>query len=178
VLGEGAGVVVLESATHARARGARVRAVLAGAGIASDAHHMTAPAPDGAGQIAAMRAALRNAGVEPSLISHINAHATGTSVGDAGEAAAIAEVFGRVTVTAPKAAMGHLFGAAGAVEAILAALSVQHGIVPPTRNISSGIDPEIDLDVPAVRRDAPQTAVLSNSFGFGGQNVALVFTAA
>lgn len=179
VLGEGAGVVILESAEHARARGARVRAVLAGAGIASDAHHLTAPAPDGAGQISAMRKALAQAGLEPGAIGHVNAHATGTPVGDAGEARAIGEVFGRATVTAPKAAMGHLFGAAGAVEAIVALLSVENGVVPPTRNLRDvEIDPEIDLDVVVTRRDGAQDAVLSNSFGFGGQNVSLVFTSA
>lgn len=175
VLGEGAGVVVLESAEHAHARGARVRAVLAGAGITSDAYHVTAPAPDGAGQVAAMRKALAQAGLAASAVSHVNVHATGTPVGDVGEARAIAEVFGRVTVTAPKASLGHLFGAAGAVEAITAVLAVEQGVVPPTRNLAeAGVDPEVGLDVADRRRDGEQRAVLSNSFGFGGQNVALV----
>ncbi|KOX21112.1 MULTISPECIES: beta-ketoacyl-[acyl-carrier-protein] synthase family protein [unclassified Streptomyces] len=179
VLGEGAAVVVLESAEHAEARGARVHAVLAGAGIAADAHHITAPAPDGSGQISAMRKALAQAGLEPGRISHVNAHATGTPVGDVAEARAIGEVFGRATVTAPKAALGHLFGAAGAIEALIAVLSVEHGVIPPTRNLTAaGVDPDIDLDVVAERRDAPQEAVLSNSFGFGGQNVSLVVTRA
>lgn len=179
VLGEGAAVVVLESAEHARARGARVHAVLAGAGIAADAHHITAPAPDGSGQIAAMRKALAQAGLAPGRIGHVNAHATGTPVGDAAEARAIGEVFGRAAVTAPKAALGHLFGAAGAIEALIAVLSVKHGVIPPTRNLTAaGVGPDIDLDVVAERRDVAQEAVLSNSFGFGGQNVSLVFTGA
>ncbi|MDQ0709208.1 3-oxoacyl-[acyl-carrier-protein] synthase II [Arthrobacter woluwensis] len=179
VLSEGAAVVVLESAEHARRRGAAVHAVLAGAGITSDAHHITAPAPDGSGQTAAMCKALAQAGLRPEDISHVNAHATGTPVGDSGEARAIREVFGRATVTAPKAALGHLFGAAGAIEALLAVLSVEHGVVPPTRNLSPGtVDPDIDLDLVVERREAPQDAVLSNSFGFGGQNVSLVVTRA
>src|SRR6202012_3189793 len=124
VLGEGAGIVVLESAEHAAARGARVHAVLAGAGISSDAHHITAPAPDGAGQMSAMRKALAQAGMTPDQVSHVNAHATGTPVGDVLEARAIREIFGRVSVTAPKASLGHLFGAAGAVEALITILSV------------------------------------------------------
>ncbi|MEW2374346.1 beta-ketoacyl-[acyl-carrier-protein] synthase family protein [Streptomyces sp. NPDC006656] len=177
VLGEGAAVVVLESAEHAAARGARVHAVLAGAGIAADAHHITAPAADGSGQISAMRKALGQAGLAPEQISHINAHATGTPVGDVAEARAIREVFGRATVTAPKAALGHLFGAAGAVEALIAVLSVEHGVIPPTRNLTeAGVGGDIDLDVATERRDLPQEAVLSNSFGFGGQNVSLVVT--
>ncbi|MFG2667024.1 beta-ketoacyl-[acyl-carrier-protein] synthase family protein [Streptomyces sp. NPDC048387] len=177
VLGEGAAVVVLERAEHAAARGARVHAVLAGAGIAADAHHITAPAADGSGQISAMRKALAQAGLAPEQISHINAHATGTPVGDVAEARAIREVFGRATVTAPKAALGHLFGAAGAVEALIAVLSVEHGVIPPTRNLTeAGVGGDIDLDVATERRDLPQEAVLSNSFGFGGQNVSLVVT--
>ncbi|MET7756049.1 beta-ketoacyl-[acyl-carrier-protein] synthase family protein [Streptomyces sp. NPDC005389] len=177
VLSEGAAVVVLESAEHATARGARVHATLAGAGIAADAHHITAPATDGSGQISAMRKALAQARMTPEHISHINAHATGTPVGDVAEAHAIREVFGRATVTAPKAALGHLFGAAGAIEALIAVLSVKHGVIPPTRNLTTaGVDPDIDLDIVADRRDAPQEAVLSNSFGFGGQNVSLIIT--
>ncbi|RSS79970.1 beta-ketoacyl-[acyl-carrier-protein] synthase family protein [Streptomyces sp. WAC05292] len=177
VLSEGAAVVVLESAEHAAARGARVHAVLAGAGIAADAHHITAPAADGSGQISAMRKALAGAGLSPEQVTHVNAHATGTEVGDAAEAHAIREVFGRATVTAPKASLGHLFGAAGAVEALIAVLSVKHGVIPPTRNLATaGVAPDIDLDVVTDRRDVPQEAVLSNSFGFGGQNVSLVVT--
>lgn len=178
VLGEGSAVVVLESAEHAAARGAHVHAVLAGAGIASDAFHITAPAPDGSGQIAAIRKALGQAGIGPGDVSHVNAHATGTPVGDVAEAGAIAEVFGEgIAVTAPKAALGHLVGAAGAVEALIAILSVEHDVIPPTRNLAdTPIDPDIKLDVVTARRDTPQHAVLSNSFGFGGQNVSLIFT--
>ncbi|GAA2101774.1 beta-ketoacyl-[acyl-carrier-protein] synthase family protein [Streptomyces albiaxialis] len=179
VLSEGAAVVVLESAGHAAARRARVHAVLAGTGIAADAHDITAPAPDGAGQLAAMRKALAQAELDPARVGHINAHATGTPVGDAAEAHAVGELFGRATVTAPKASLGHLFGAAGAIEALVAVLSVEHGVVPPTRNLAAaGVDPGIALDVVTERRDVPQEAVLSNSFGFGGQNVSLVVTAA
>lgn len=181
VLSEGAAVVVLESAEHARARGARVHAVLAGAGIAADAHHITAPAADGKGQIAAMRKALTQAGLAPEDISHVNAHATGTPLGDAAEAHAIGQLLGRATVTAPKAALGHLFGAAGAIEALIAVLSVEHATIPPTRNLTAiGADPDITraLDLVTEPRHAPQQAVLSNSFGFGGQNVSLVFTGA
>ncbi|RLP78115.1 beta-ketoacyl-[acyl-carrier-protein] synthase family protein [Mycetocola tolaasinivorans] len=177
VIGEGAAVVILESAAHAAARSARVHAVLAGAGIASDAHHMTAPAPDGRGQIQAMRRSLAQAVLEPGGIAHVNAHATGTPVGDAAEARAIAEVFGPgITVTAPKGALGHLFGGAGAIEALLTVLAVRDGVIPPTHNLTpQNLDPDIDLDVAIERRDLPQPAALSNSFGFGGQNVSLVF---
>lgn len=177
VFAEGAGVVILESAAHASARGARAHAVLAGFGIAADAHHVTAPAPDGAGQIAAMTKALSLGGLSPSDVSHVNAHATGTPVGDIAEAKAIRALFGDGAVaTAPKASLGHMIGAGGAVEAMLAALSVEHDVVPPTRNLDHQ-DPEIDLDVVAgAPRRAAQRAVMSNSFGFGGQNVSLLFT--
>jgi 3-oxoacyl-[acyl-carrier-protein] synthase II len=170
--------VVLDSAEHAAARGAHVHAVLAGAGIASDAYHITAPAPDGGGQITAIRKALGQAGIVPGDVSHVNAHATGTAVGDAAEAGAIGEVFGNaIPVTAPKASLGHLVGAAGAVEALIAILSVENDVIPPTRNLThTSIDPDIKLDIVTARREAPQRAVLSNSFGFGGQNVSLIFT--
>ncbi|MDR2323747.1 MAG: beta-ketoacyl-ACP synthase, partial [Microbacterium sp.] len=124
------------------------------------------------------RKALAQAGLAPERIGHVNAHATGTTVGDAAEAVAIGEVFGRATVTAPKASLGHLFGAAGAIEALIAILSVKHDIIPPTRSTSPGIDPGIDLDVVTECRNLAQHAVLSNSFGFGGQNVSLVVTRA
>jgi 3-oxoacyl-[acyl-carrier-protein] synthase II len=178
VLGEGASVVVLESAEHAATRGARVHAVLAGAGIAADAHHITAPAPDGRGQVAAMRKALALAGASPADVGHVNAHATGTPVGDTAEARAIASVFGNaIPVTAPKASLGHLFGAAGAVEALIAILSVEHDVIPPTRNLAdTTVDPGMGLDVVTSARKAVQRAAISNSFGFGGQNVSLLFT--
>jgi 3-oxoacyl-[acyl-carrier-protein] synthase II len=178
VLGEGAGVVVLESAEHAAARGVRVHAVLAGAGIAADAHHITAPAPDGRGQVAAMRKALTQAGASPADVGHVNAHATGTPVGDAAEARAIASLFGSgIAVTAPKASLGHLFGAAGAVEALITILSVEHDVIPPTRNLArTAVDPGIGLDIVTTTREAAQPAAISNSFGFGGQNVSLIFS--
>ncbi|VXC65676.1 3-oxoacyl-(acyl-carrier-protein) synthase 1 [Arthrobacter sp. 9V] len=178
VLGEGAGIVVLESAEHARARGAVVHAVLRGVGISSDAFHMTAPADDGAGQIAAIRKALKDADLSAADIGHVNAHATGTPVGDLAEAKAIRTVFGdSASVTAPKASLGHLFGAAGAVEAILTVKSVMHDVIPPTRNHHQGnADPQIGLDVVVSPRHGTQNAAVSNSFGFGGQNVCLVFS--
>lgn len=178
VLGEGAGIAVLESSQHAAARGARVHGVLAGAGVAADAYHITGPAPDGAGQVTAMRKALTQAGLTPADVSHVNAHATGTPAGDAAEAQAIRQVFGdRITVTAPKASLGHLFGAAGAVEAIITVLSVEHGVIPPTRNLAStAIDPQITLDVATTKREVQQRAAVTNSFGFGGQNVSLLIT--
>ncbi|MBP2216956.1 beta-ketoacyl synthase [Arthrobacter sp. CAN_C5] len=178
VLGEGAGILVLESAQHAKARGAAIHAVLRGVGIASDAFHMTAPAEDGAGQITAIHKALRDAGISTTDVGHINAHATGTTVGDLSEARAIRTVFGdAAVVTAPKASLSHLFGAAGAVEAILAVQSIAQGVIPPTRNLHDGnIDPEIGLDVVMAPRHGTQNAVISNSFGFGGQNVCLVFS--
>jgi 3-oxoacyl-[acyl-carrier-protein] synthase II len=178
VLGEGAGILVLESAEHARARGAKVHAVLRGVGIASDAFHMTSPAEDGAGQVTAIRKALDNAGLDAADIGHINAHATGTPVGDLAEAKAIKTVFGGAAcVTAPKASLGHLFGAAGAVEAILTIKSIAEDVVPPTRNLHQGnVDPQIGLDIAVSSRYGTQSAALSNSFGFGGQNVSLVFS--
>ncbi|MDR6435340.1 3-oxoacyl-[acyl-carrier-protein] synthase II [Paenarthrobacter nicotinovorans] len=178
VLGEGAGILVLESAEHAQARGAKVHAVLRGVGIASDAFHMTSPAEDGAGQVTAIRKALDNAGLDAADIGHINAHATGTPVGDLAEAKAIRTVFGDAAcVTAPKASLGHLFGAAGAVEAILTIKSIAEDVVPPTRNLHQGnVDPQIGLDIAVSSRYGTQSAALSNSFGFGGQNVSLVFS--
>ena len=178
VLGEGAGILVLESAQHAKARGAVIHAVLRGVGIASDAFHMTAPAEDGAGQITAIHKALNDGGMTTAEIGHINAHATGTSLGDLAEAKAIRTVFGNgAVVTAPKASLGHLFGAAGAVEAILTVRSVAEDVIPPTRNLHEGnIDSEIGLDVAIATRYVTQNAAISNSFGFGGQNVCLVFS--
>jgi 3-oxoacyl-[acyl-carrier-protein] synthase II len=179
VLAEGAAVLILESAGHAARRGARVRAVLAGAGITSDAHHITAPDPAGAMQAAAMGKALAQAGLTPDDLGHVNAHATGTPVGDAAEARAIGLALGhRLPVTAPKAALGHSFGAAGAIEALLAVLSIEHGVIPPTRNLTAAtVDPDLGLDVVTSPRQNLQPAVLSNSFGFGGHNVSLLFTA-
>ncbi|MFJ3380798.1 beta-ketoacyl-[acyl-carrier-protein] synthase family protein [Curtobacterium sp. NPDC090217] len=179
VLGEGSGLVVLERADHAAARRARVRARLAGWGITSDAFHITAPRSDGSGQERAMLQALRMAGLQGTDVDHVNAHATGTPVGDTSEAAAIARVVGTdAVVTAPKSAIGHMFGAAGAVETILTIRALETGTVPPTLNLER-LDPEIDLDVVSgVARQAPMRAALNNSFGFGGQNASLLLTAA
>ena len=178
VLGEGAGMMILERKDFAAARGARVHGRLAGFGITSDAHHITGPDPTGSGQIAAINKAVADAGLQPSDIDHVNCHATSTKVGDVGEAVAISKSLGPdVLLTAPKSSIGHLFGAAGAVEGIVTLLSVINGAIPPTLNFDHP-DPALPLEVVhGVARSMPQRAALSNSFGFGGQNVALVFTA-
>ncbi|MCR3719185.1 MULTISPECIES: beta-ketoacyl-[acyl-carrier-protein] synthase family protein [Prauserella salsuginis group] len=179
VLGEGAGVVVLESAAHAEARGARVYGKVAGTGITSDAYHITGNHPDGIGQIAAMREAIEHAGITARDVGHVNAHATSTVVGDVGEAAAIRAALGdHPVVTAPKSALGHLVGGAGAVEGIATLLSIYHGIVPATLNLGE-LDPKVELDVVAGEpRKVALSAAISNSFGFGGHNTALLFTTA
>jgi 3-oxoacyl-[acyl-carrier-protein] synthase II len=181
VLGEGAGLVVLESAEHAQARGARVYAELAGAGMSADSHHIAQPDPSGAGAVKAMRYALADAGLDPSDVTHLNAHATSTPAGDLAEAIAIRTAFGDaaggVTVTSTKSMTGHLLGGAGAIESIAAVLALYHRIAPPTINVDD-LDDEVDLDVisgqPRRLGDGP-LAALNNSFGFGGHNVALAF---
>ena len=176
VLGEGAGLVVLETEEHARARGARVHARLAGAGLTSDAHHVTAPDPTGSGAARSITLALRDAGIEPSDLSSINAHATSTPLGDVAEARAFASALGSVrpAVTATKSCTGHLLGAAGAVEAIATALAVRDGVVAPIRNLDD-LDDEADVDaVRVVPRQVAHSAALSTSFGFGGHDVSLV----
>ncbi|MEU4208607.1 beta-ketoacyl-ACP synthase II [Streptomyces sp. NPDC026206] len=177
VIGEGAGVVVLERAGFAAARGARRHAVLAGAGVTSDAHHITAAHAEG--QVRAMRLALGAAGLAPADIAHVHAHATSTPLGDLVEARSVAEAVGtHPSVTATKSMTGHLFGAAGAVGAIAAILALRDGVVPAVRNLDS-LDREIPLDVVAgAPRHGRVPAVLANSFGFGGHNASLVFTAA
>jgi 3-oxoacyl-[acyl-carrier-protein] synthase II len=179
VLGEGAGFVVLERATHAAARRQRSHGTLAGWGITSDAHHITAPLADGSEQERAMTAAIRMAGLTGPDVDHVNAHATSTPVGDVGEAAAIRRAVGAgAVVTAPKSAIGHMFGAAGAVESILAVRAIETGVVPATLNLEQ-LDPAVDLDVVAgAARTTPIRTALNNSFGFGGQNASLVFLAA
>lgn len=182
VMGEGAGVVVLESAEHAAARGAQVLAAVAGAGASADAHHATAPPDDGGGAVLAMRRAIDDAGLAPADIGHVNAHGTSTPLNDVAETRALHQVFGgdldRVAVTSTKGVTGHLLGAAGAVEAIFSILALRHGLVPPTANLTEQ-DPEIDLDVVAgTPRERHLDAVLSTSMGFGGQNAALVLTPA
>jgi 3-oxoacyl-[acyl-carrier-protein] synthase II len=179
ILGEGAGVLVLESAEHARARGARVYGKLAGTGITSDAYHITGNHPEGIGQINAMTQAIRQAGLTPADIGHVNAHATSTVVGDIGEAVAIKKAIGdHAVLTAPKSSFGHLVGGAGAVESIVTLLAIYHGIIPATRNLENK-DPKVELDVVAGEaRKLDLVAAMNDSFGFGGHNVALVFTAA
>jgi 3-oxoacyl-[acyl-carrier-protein] synthase II len=187
VLAEGAGVVVLESAAHAHARGGRVLARLAGVGVTADAYHMTAPDPDGRGQIAAMRVALEQAGAQPGDVVHVNPHATSTPVGDAVEAASIASVLGNSTcqalVSATKSLTGHLLGGAGGLEAVLTVLAVAHRTAPPTIHLThlAEQDPDIALriqkETPGVLPEGDILA-LTNSFGFGGHNVALAIASA
>jgi 3-oxoacyl-[acyl-carrier-protein] synthase II len=182
VLAEGAAVMVLESEEHARARGARVYAVLAGVGMSSDAHHIAAPEPEGAGASRAMVEAVQRAGLTASDVRHVNAHATSTPVGDIAESNAIRRAFGDATdamaVTATKSMTGHLLGAAGALEGVLSVLAIRDRLAPATINVDD-FDPEIHLDVVrGEHRALPDgdVAVLDNSFGFGGHNVALLFT--
>ncbi|WP_128431880.1 beta-ketoacyl-[acyl-carrier-protein] synthase family protein [Streptomyces cyaneus] len=179
VLGEGAGILVLERAEHARARGAKAYARLAGVGTSADAHHITAPDPTGRGQARAIGAAVRSAGLLPKDVGHVNAHATSTVVGDIPETVAIRSALGdHPVLTGPKGALGHLLGAAGAVEAIATVLTLRHGIVPPTANLER-LDPEVRLDVVAGRpRQLDTAAAVTDSFGFGGHNIALTFTTA
>lgn len=178
VLGEGAGTVILERADNAKARGAKIYGHLSGFGITSDAYHITGNHPDGIGQIKAMEQSIRMAGLSPSDVTHVNAHATSTVVGDVGEAAAIRSAVGdHPLVTAPKGALGHLVGGAGAVEAISTILALYHGMVPQTLNLEA-LDPKVELDVVAGQpRKGTFDAAISNSFGFGGHNTALLFTA-
>jgi 3-oxoacyl-[acyl-carrier-protein] synthase II len=177
VLGEGAAILVIERASHARARGARGYARLLGWGATTDAHHPVIPRPDGEGAAACMRLALNRAGLEPADIGYINAHGTSTSLGDPAEAKAIRAVFGPDTpaVSSIKSVTGHMLGASGAVEAVACALAISRGILPPTHNLDDP-DPECDLDhVRGAPRPAPGAIALSNSFAFGGHNVSLVF---
>jgi 3-oxoacyl-[acyl-carrier-protein] synthase II len=178
VLGEGAGVLVLETEAHAKARGARIHGWLAGAGMAADAHHVTAPDPEGLGAARSVRIALQDAELVPTDIGHVNAHATSTPLGDIAEARALALALGshKPAVTATKSCTGHLLGAAGAVEAIATVVAVRDGVVPPVRNLD---DQDDQADVDAVRvvpRRFEHDAALSTSFGFGGHDVSLVFT--
>jgi 3-oxoacyl-[acyl-carrier-protein] synthase II len=180
VLGEGAGVLVLESEEHAKARGARIYGYLAGAGISSDAYHVAAPEPNGAGAARAVTEALRTADLAPGDVAHVNAHATSTPVGDAAEAKALylalGSAAGAVAITATKSMTGHLLGAAGAVEAVATVLAMQQCVVPATRNLDA-LDDEIELDVVRIdNRKIRSGAALSNSFGFGGHDVCLAFT--
>ena len=177
VMGEGSGVVILEELEHARKRGAKIYAEIVGYGATGDAYHLTAPAPDGEGAQRAMKRAMADAGLTPSDIQYVNAHGTSTPANDLNETRAIKAVFGdaarSLNVSSTKSATGHMLGAAGAVEFIVCALTVQDGIIAPTINYQNP-DPELDLNYTpnkAVKRDV--TATLSNSFGFGGHNVSL-----
>ncbi|GAA5045526.1 KasA/KasB family beta-ketoacyl-ACP synthase [Nocardia callitridis] len=176
VFGEAGALMVLETEEHAKARGATIHARLLGAGITSDGFHLVAPDPSGAGAARAMTRALQTAGLTKNDVSHINAHATATPIGDTAEARAISSAIGNhASVYAPKSALGHSIGAVGALESVLTVLSVRDSVVPPTLNLDNQ-DPEVDLDI--VHGQARQGAVdyaVNNSFGFGGHNVALTF---
>ena len=182
VMGEGAGILVLEEYEHAKARGAKIYAEVKGYGLSGDAYHITAPAEDGDGGFRAMKAALRNAGLEPSDIDYINAHGTSTPLGDLIEAGAVRRLLGdainNVSMSSTKSATGHLLGAAGAIEAIYSTLAVQTGDLPPTLNLN---DPEDAMDgfdlVPLKSKNKNVRYAMSNSFGFGGTNASLIIGA-
>ncbi len=177
VMGEGAGVVVLEELEHAKKRGAKIYCEIAGYGNTADAHHITSPPPGGEGAVRCMKMALRTGGLNLDDISYINAHGTSTPQGDVCETQAIKTVFGerakRIAVSSTKGATGHMLGAAGAVEMTACALAIKHGIVPPTINLQTP-DPECDLDyVPNAAREIKVNAIINNSFGFGGHNATI-----
>jgi 3-oxoacyl-[acyl-carrier-protein] synthase II len=179
VMGEGAGVLVLEEYEHAKARGAKIYAEITGYGMSGDAHHITAPASDGDGGFRAMTAALKDAGLRPSEISYINAHGTSTPLGDEIELGAVERLLGdsaaHAVMSSTKSAIGHLLGAAGAVEAAFSCLAIRDQIAPPTINLDNpSVQTAIDL-VPHTAKPIRIDAALSNSFGFGGTNASLVF---
>ncbi|CAM1358973.1 beta-ketoacyl-ACP synthase II [Tenacibaculum soleae] len=181
VLGEGAGAIVLEEYEHAKARGAKIYAEVIGGGMSSDAHHMTAPHPDGIGVIAVMKNCLENAGLKPEEVDHINTHGTSTPLGDVAELKAISEVFGahakNININSTKSMTGHLLGAAGAVESIASILAMEHGIIPPTINhvnVDENINPELNLTLNKPQKREVKVA-MSNTFGFGGHNACVVF---
>jgi 3-oxoacyl-[acyl-carrier-protein] synthase II len=179
VMGEGAGVVVLEEYEHARARGAKIYGEVVGYGMSGDAYHITSPAPDGDGAYRCMRAAMKRAGIEASDIDYINAHGTSTPMGDELELKAVERLVGdaaaNLSMSSTKSAVGHLLGAAGAVEAIFSLLAMRDGIVPPTLNLENpSVETAIDL-TPKVAKKKEINIALSNSFGFGGTNASLIF---
>jgi 3-oxoacyl-[acyl-carrier-protein] synthase II len=178
VMGEGAGVVVVEELEHAKARGARIYCELTGYGLSADAHHMTAPPPDGEGAVRAMRMALSHAKTTPEQVDYVNAHATSTGLGDICETRAIKTVFGeqasKISISATKSMTGHLLGGAGAIETAACALAIRDSVIPPTINLENP-DPECDLDYTAnVAKQKKIKVALNNSFGFGGHNATLV----
>ncbi|WP_460220281.1 beta-ketoacyl-ACP synthase II [Psychroserpens sp. MEBiC05023] len=181
VLGEGAGAIILEDYEHAKARGAKIYAEVIGGGLSSDAHHMTAPHPDGIGVMAVMRNCLENAGIKPEEVDHINTHGTSTPLGDVAELKAISEVFGdhakHININSTKSMTGHLLGAAGAIESIASILAMEHGMVPPTINhnvVDENIDSSLNLTLnKAQKRDVK--VAMSNTFGFGGHNACVLF---
>ncbi|HET9483307.1 MAG TPA: beta-ketoacyl-ACP synthase II, partial [Xanthomonadales bacterium] len=179
VLSDGAGTLILEEYEHAKARGAKIYCELAGFGMSDDAYHMTAPSEDGSGAAACMASAIRDAQLNPFDVQYVNAHATSTPLGDLAETMAMKRVFGdhayKLAVSSTKSVTGHLLGAAGAVESIFSVLALHHGVIPPTINLDSPSE-GCDLDyVPHTARRRPLSVALSNSFGFGGTNAALLF---
>ncbi len=179
VLGEGAGILVLEEFEHAKARGARIYCELTGYGMSADAHHITAPSEDGDGAARSMLNALKNARMATTDIDYINAHGTSTPLGDLAECTGLKRAFGehayKLAVSSTKSMTGHLLGAAGGIEAVFTVLAMRDQIAPPTANLVN-VDPKCDLDfVPGVARKMPIRAAMSNSFGFGGTNATLVF---
>lgn len=181
VLGEGAGAIILEEYEHAKARGAKIYAEVIGGGMSSDAHHMTAPHPEGIGVIAVMKNCLENAGINPEDVDHINTHGTSTPLGDVAELKAISEVFGEhaknININSTKSMTGHLLGAAGAIESIASILALEHGVIPPTinhSNVDENINPDLNLTLnQAQKRDIK--VAMSNTFGFGGHNACVAF---
>ncbi|MFI1771249.1 beta-ketoacyl-ACP synthase II [Thalassobellus citreus] len=181
VLGEGAGALVLEEYEHAKARGAKIYAEVAGGGLSSDAYHMTAPHPEGIGVVEVMKNCLENAGLKPEDVDHINTHGTSTPLGDVAELKAISKVFGshakQININSTKSMTGHLLGAAGAIEAISVILAMEHSIVPPTINHTTAdenIDPELNLTLNKAQKREVNVA-MSNTFGFGGHNACVLF---
>ena len=179
MLGEGAGILVLEDLERAQRRGAAIYAEVVGYGMSADAYHMTQPDPEAKGVAICMQRALADAGLEPDAVAHVNAHGTSTPYNDKFETLALKKVFGdhayRLAVSSTKSMTGHLLGAAGGVEGVFTALAVRHGVVPPTRNWEHA-DADCDLDyVPNAARTMPVGAAMSNSLGFGGTNACVVF---
>ena len=181
VLGEGAGALILEEYEHAKARGAKIYAEVAGGGLSSDAYHMTAPHPDGIGVVKVMENCLKDAGMEAAEVDHINTHGTSTPLGDVAELKAISQVFGEhapnININSTKSMTGHLLGAAGAIEAIASILAMEHNLVPPTINhstVDENIDPELNLTLNKAQEREVNVA-MSNTFGFGGHNACVLF---